>query len=153
MKLQNNNLDEMQEKKLLEIEHKGCWIAFWGLLVAILVQMLIFDEGVIRSVAGEWIVLFCLSLYMSISSMKSGIWDRRLKPNIKYNAVISLAAGLVCALVFSISSYTKYHVLMGSIATGVIMFIIIFAITFFTLSLSVKMYHKKIRKMETDCEE
>ncbi|KAF5081144.1 DUF6773 family protein [Anaerotignum sp.] len=153
MKLQNNNLDEMQEKKLLQIEHTGCWLAFWGLLVAILVQILIFDEDVIRSVAGEWIILFCLSLYMSISSMKSGIWDRRLKPTLKYNTNISLISGLVCALIFSISSYIKYHVLMGSIATGIFMFIFIFAVTFFTLSLSVKMYHKRIRKMETDCED
>lgn len=153
MKLQNNNLDEMQEKKLLEIEHKGCWLAFWGLLIAILVQILIFNEDVIRSVAGEWIILFCLSLYMSIGSMKNGIWDRRLKPTGKYNAVLSLVSGLVCALIFSISSYLKYNALMGSIATGVFMFIFIFAITFLTLSISVKMYHKKISKMETNCED
>ena len=28
-----SNLDERQELKLLKIEHNGCWIAFWGLLI------------------------------------------------------------------------------------------------------------------------
>ena len=34
-----NNLDERQELKLLKIEHNGCWFAFWGLLIAIAIQL------------------------------------------------------------------------------------------------------------------
>ena len=33
-----SNLDERQELKLLKIEHNGCWIAFWGLLIVMLIQ-------------------------------------------------------------------------------------------------------------------
>lgn len=153
MKLQKNNLDEMQEQKLLKIEHNGCWLAFWGLLAAIIIQTILFDENVITSIAGEWILLFCLSLYLSISGLKNGIWDRRLKPNGKTNAILSLISGLVCAMIFSITTYLKYGSLVGSAATGIFMFIFIFALTFVTLCLSVKVYHKKVSKMETDCED
>ena len=31
-KKMKNKLDEMQELKMLKIEHNGCWFAFWGLL-------------------------------------------------------------------------------------------------------------------------
>ncbi len=32
-KLRRNRLDERQEQKMLQIEHNGCWIAFWGTAV------------------------------------------------------------------------------------------------------------------------
>ena len=38
MKKTKSNLDELQELKLLKIEHNGCWLAFWGLLAVILTQ-------------------------------------------------------------------------------------------------------------------
>ena len=39
MKKRNkSNLDERQEQRLLRIERNGCWLAFWGLLVAMGVQ-------------------------------------------------------------------------------------------------------------------
>ena len=31
MKKTKSNLDELQELKLLKIEHNGCWLAFWGI--------------------------------------------------------------------------------------------------------------------------
>lgn len=37
--MKKNNLDEMQEQELLKIEHNGCWLAFWGLLAVMAVQM------------------------------------------------------------------------------------------------------------------
>ena len=36
-----NNLDEMQEQKLLHIEHNGCWLAFWALLAAMTAESLL----------------------------------------------------------------------------------------------------------------
>ena len=41
MKKTKSNLDELQELKLLKIEHNGCWLAFWGLLAVILTQIAI----------------------------------------------------------------------------------------------------------------
>ncbi len=32
--MKKNNLDERQEQTLLRIEHNGCWLSFWGLMIA-----------------------------------------------------------------------------------------------------------------------
>ena len=37
-----NNLDEMQEQKLLHIESKGYWLAFWGLGVSLIIQLIFY---------------------------------------------------------------------------------------------------------------
>ena len=41
MKNLKNNLDEMQEAKLLQIEHNGFWLAFWGLLATLVWRFVI----------------------------------------------------------------------------------------------------------------
>ena len=40
-----SNLDEMQEQKLLRIEHNGFWIGFWGLVLAMAVQIALADPA------------------------------------------------------------------------------------------------------------
>ena len=153
MKKQNSNLDEMQEQRLLKIEHNGCWFAFWALLVAMIVQTIAYDDSMMRSVAGEWIVFMCLAVYLSFGCLKNGIWDRKFKANGKTNVILSLVSSLVCASIFSVSSYIKYDSLMGSVATGVIMFTSVFLLTLIALTVTMKMYQKKITKLETECEE
>ena len=44
MRRKKSNLDEMQEQELLKVEHNGCWIAFWGLLAAIIIQSILFGS-------------------------------------------------------------------------------------------------------------
>ena len=61
-----SNLDERQELKLLKIEHNGCWIAFWGLLIAMAIQMIVGNDS-IKNLAGEWVVFMSLALYLSIA--------------------------------------------------------------------------------------
>ena len=53
MKRRKSNLDEQQERKLLEIESRGCWMAFWGLVIALFVEALVIRD--VRAIAGEWI--------------------------------------------------------------------------------------------------
>ena len=45
--MKKSNLDEMQEQKLLKIEHNGFWFAFFGLFAAIMIQLAL---GVLISV-------------------------------------------------------------------------------------------------------
>ena len=94
MKEKKNKLDERQEQALLKIEHNGCWLAFWGLLIAIFVQVIIYGYD-FKQIAGEWIVFMVLCLYISTSCMKQGIWDRRLEPNPKTNLLLSAGAAVV----------------------------------------------------------
>ena len=50
-----NNLDEMQEQKLLHIESKGYWLAFWGLGVSLIIQ-LIFSGLIVLSFLLKYLV-------------------------------------------------------------------------------------------------
>ena len=117
MKKEKNNLDERQELKLLKIEHNGCWFAFWGLLAAMLIQMFL-GNGSPKNLAGEWIVFMCLAIYLSAACMKNGIWDRKLKPNFKTNAIASVIAGTALGVIWFVISYQNYHNFIGSIMTG-----------------------------------
>ena len=93
-----NNLDERQEQILLKIEHIGCWLAFWGLLAAILIQEVLYP-GELRAIAGEWIVFMVLCIYILAGCLKNGIWDRRLKPNFRTNLLASFVAAVVVGLI------------------------------------------------------
>ena len=121
MKKTKSNLDELQELKLLKIEHNGCWLAFWGLLAVILTQIAIGNDSK-QDLSGEWIVFMCLALYLTVGCIRNGIWDRKLKPNFKNNIMASSIAAVVMGILWFIISYRNYHKLAGSIATGVIMF-------------------------------
>ena len=101
--MKKNKLDEMQEQKLLKIEHNGMWIAFWGLLAAILFQT-IFEKG---NFTGEWIVFMVMSLYTLFACIKNGIWDRRLEPNLKTNLLISIIPSAIVGILIGVSSYLK----------------------------------------------
>lgn len=155
MNKEKNNLDELQEQKLLKIEHNGVWFAFWGLLAAILVQtvMGIGRENLFGDIAGEWIVFMCLAIYLVVSCMKNGIWDRRLQPTITTNIVISVITGAVCAIVFFLATYLRYSKLAGSIATGVLMFVMFFTLAFIALTVSAVIYKKRVKKLDAEIEE
>lgn len=149
MNKRKNKLDEMQEQKLLKIERNGMWFAFWGLFATILIQSLINKEA---NIIGELIVFMCLSIYIVFACLKNGIWDRKLEPNIKTNIIVSSISGILCGLTFFISSYLKYEKLLGSIATGIIMLVQVFALAFVTLTIFSAIYKKRIKKIEENCE-
>ena len=152
MKRLKNNLDEMQEQKLLKIEHNGMWFAFWGLLIAIIVQLFIGERDTFRNIAGEWIVFMCLCIYIFIDCMRNNIWDRKLKPNLKTNFILSTIGGLVTGLIFFVKSFIQYEKFLGSIATGLILFIFTFALTMIILSISSLLYKKRVQKAEESTE-
>lgn len=147
MKKMKNNLDELQELKLLKIEHNGCWLAFWGLLSVILIQIAIGNDSK-QNLFGEWIVFMCLALYLAIGCIRNGIWDRKLKPTFKNNIIVSSIAAVVMGIFWFFISYRNYHKLVGSIATGIIMFFSIEILCFLALTLSSKIYQKRIQKLE-----
>lgn len=147
MKKRKNNLDERQELELLRIEHNGCWLAFWGLLIVMLVQLLAGNDSA-QNLVGEWIVFMCLALYLTIACIKNGIWDRKLKPNWKTNVIASMIAAVVTGVIWFVISYKNYHKLVGSIATGVIIFLCIGVLCFFALTISSKVYKNRLQKLE-----
>jgi cation transport ATPase len=148
-------LDEMQEQKLLRIERNGAWLAFWGLLATIVVQtvMEIGQENLFQKIAGEWVVFLCLGVYLGVSCIKNGIWDRYLQPNLKTNVVVSLIAGAVSGIISLFTTYFRYENLAGSIATGAIVCSFVFILALTALSLSAYLYKKRVAGLESETEE
>ncbi len=79
----DNLLDEMQEQKLLKIEHNMAWLAFYGLIAVILGQLVILGAQGARQLLGELLVFFCLCIYLIVDCVRNGIWDRKLRPEDK----------------------------------------------------------------------
>ncbi len=152
MKKNKSNLDEMQEMKLLKIEHNACWLAFWGLVAALVIQSVIY-EGDFRMVAGETFVIFSVSMYLSTATIKNGIWDRKLKPKVGTNLLISAVMGAVVGMIWFLISYRNYHKLMGSVALFVLMFVVIFFLCFVVLSITAGMYQKQKDLMDRQAEQ
>lgn len=121
MKNKKSNLDERQEQELLKIEHNGCWLAFWGLLIAMAVQMVIYgyDVNGMKAMIGEWVVFMILTLYIAIGCLKHNIWDRRFAADTKTNVITSILAGLGMGILNIVSMVREYpDAIVRSIATG-----------------------------------
>lgn len=151
MKKHKNNLDEMQEQKLLKIEHTGFWLAFWGLLGSMYLQIAMGNGG-IACIGGEAVILVVISVYLLMGCLRNGIWDRKLKPNFKTNFLISLGTGLALGGFWGVMSYHRYHALAGSLATFAIMFLFASVATLTILSLVMAAYQRKRRQLD-DLEE
>ena len=92
-----NNLDEMQDQKLLKIEEYGFWIMFWALAIAIVVQLLI--GRALTEVIGEIAVLLVGSIYIAATSLKNGLWTRTSTPSMKGNAAASILPAVLIAAI------------------------------------------------------
>ena len=145
--MKKSNLDEMQEQALLKIEHNGCWLAFWGLLAVMAVQMVMRVPG--RQMLGEWIVFMVLALYLVIACLRKGIWDRHLKANRKTNLIVSLLAAVATGILVTLSnpylSELLDYVLVAGISGG-----FTFVLCFIALSLSMKLYKKRREKLDQE---
>ena len=150
MKMKNNKLDEMQEQELLKIEHNGCWIGFWGLLAAMLVQSLAFGNTDFRTLAGEWIVFIVLAVYLGIACARRGIWDRRIPMSTKANIIVSAIAAAALGLISAVMILRKYNWPAGTAAAALITAGITFILCFAVLTIVMKKTAKRIQKLEEE---
>lgn len=130
-----SNLDERQELKLLKIEHNGCWIAFWGLLIVMAIQMIVGNDS-IKNLAGEWAVFMSLAFYLWVACIRNGIWDRRLKPNFKTNVIVSSIAAVLTGIIW--------------FSVGIIMFVQVEILCLLALMIFSKIYKRRVQKLEED---
>lgn len=150
MKWNKSNLDERQEQKMLQIEHRGCWFAFWALLASMLIQQAFFGIGEWKSIAGEWCVFMALALYLAVSFLKNGIWDRYLKANPKTNLLVSLASAVIFGVIFSVINYLNFQSWEAALATFALLTITLFVTIFGALSLSTAIYRKRLQTLESE---
>ena len=149
-KMKRNNLDEMQEQELLKIEHNGCWLAFWGLLAALIIQGIVYGTLDFRTFAGEWIVFMALSLYLAIACIRKGIWDRHIPMTTKANLSCSGFAAFVVGVFNAIVIYRRCQKPVGTAAAALFIAGITFGLCFMMLEIMMKQARKKIAKMEEE---
>lgn len=134
----NNRLDEMQEQTLLQIESRGFWLTWTGLLIAIAVQMLL---GLpFKALVGEWIVFMLSCVYVVVCCLRCGIWDRHLVPNAKAHLLMSAAGGIAVTLLNGFS----FGLWFGAAVAGVLTFLLCYA----ALTLSAALYQKRRRALD-----
>ncbi len=151
MRMRKNNLDEMQEQKLLKLESNGYWFAFWGLLLSMVVQCLIAGEDLeLKTLAGEWIVFMAMALYIAVTCIKNGIWDRYLKPDKRDNLLSGGTAGLAVGIFTFAVSFRNYGHIAAAAVIGVFAAVATFIITFGVLMACAKIYKKKQQHMEEE---
>ncbi len=150
MEKNKNILDERQEQTLLRIEHRGCWLAFWGLLAVMIVQSIFLDSD-FRNLAGECIVFMALALYIAVGCIRQGIWDRRLKPDTPSNLIVSLVAALASGVLNFISIARRFPGrTAGAAAAGFVYAAIAFTICFAVLQFTADRFRKRQAKLEEE---
>ena len=150
MKNKKNNLDERQEQIMLQIEHTGCWIAYWGLLISILVQEIAY-RGDFHYVVGEWIVFMILCVYVLSGCIRNGLWDRHIKPTMKNNVIASLiAAGAIFLFTFIMIIRNFPDKPVGAVAAGLISAAVVFVLCLIALSAAKRTTEKKQEELEKE---
>ena len=143
-----NNLDEMQEQKLLKLESRGFWLLWWGLLAAMAVQLLVYGVEARRHLLGEWAVFMLASVYMVAACIKQGLWDRKLKPNFRTNLLLSLLAGVVAGGLMGVYSYRSFGAAEAAWWTVALVGGCTFVLCLLALSLSAAAYKKRRQKLD-----
>lgn len=156
MDKKSNQLDEMQELKLLKIEGNGLWLVFYGLLIVIFLQIILGMGRIdmLRNIAGELVVFLCLCIYLVARCIRNGIWDRRLKPNLKTNLIVSLIGSLFSGTVIFIGNwFVVYNKLWTAFLSGFGTFLCTFVLSFAAVSITARICKKRAATLEEDSEE
>lgn len=110
MMQKRSNLDEQQERKLLEIESRGFWLAFWGMIAVLLVQIVFVKDWI--AIASTWVLLMALAIYLVMVSAKAGIWNRKLDMSNRTYLISSfISAIFMGTFTFGFGFYRDYDVM------------------------------------------
>lgn len=91
-------VDERQEMDLLKVEHYSFWLMYYLLLIEIVIQGIILDEG--DKIIGEWIVFMIVSVFALAGWIRKGVWSYQAKkvPGVKsylrYSLLTAVLGGL-----------------------------------------------------------
>lgn len=148
-KKKSNNLDERQEKKLLQIEGGCFWGLYWMLAASMMIQMVMGCTK--KELAGEFVCFMIISAILTIACLREGIWDRHLKADLSTNLKVSgIAAAVVAvfqATLWFSDSYEHYGI--GQLIVVIVLpAVLTFTATLILLSLCMVLYRKRVQKME-----
>ena len=125
------------------------WLALVLLLAALIIESLLGFTP--REMAAEWFIFMLGCAYSVLSDLRAGIWDRRLKPNTKTNAVVSVAGG-VAVLVWGLIKFAEFGTGIA-VLQAVIMGVCTWVLCFALLQLSMKAYKKRHAELENPKED
>ena len=145
-KNRTNNLDEMQDQKLLKMEEYGFWIMFWALTIAIVVQLII--GSTLKEVVGEIAVLLIGSIYIAATSLKNGLWTRTSIPSMKGNAITSIVPAVLLAAIHIIKMIRSESFNTSNVLFTVAIMVAVYVACFAVLEAFRAMYKK--RRAELD---
>ena len=145
-KNRTNNLDEMQDQKLLKMEEYGFWIMFWALAIAIVVQLII--DSTLKEVVGEIAVLLIGSIYIAATSLKNGLWTRTSIPSMKGNAITSIVPAVLLAAIHIIKMIRSESFNTSNVLFTVAIMVAVYVACFAVLEAFRAMYKK--RRAELD---
>lgn len=148
-----NNLDEMQELKLLKIESKGFWIGFIGLFLAIMAQIFLFGQEYAGNTRGEFVIFLCMGIWLVGGCLRNGIWDRHLKASPAVNIGLSILAAFVTALFNAVVSYRNYQSMSGAFAVFIVYFLMTGTLLSVTLCTCTALYHRRRKRLEEENED
>lgn len=148
-----NNLDEMQEQKLLHIEKWGFWMLFWLIALDLCAKCILGMRN--WETVSEMICFVIAGLFVVVMCVKNGIWDRHIKANRKANLRLSIVAGF---LVTAINSPLYFQNAggrwtWGILAAAVVSALCTFTLTFILLSVFTAAYKKRLHHMEDEGDE
>ena len=129
------SLTQAQEKDFLKIQATGCKIAFLGLFAVMIVQMLL-DNHSWKSLIGEALVFLALSVFIIMSCLKKGIWNKNAKPNLKTNVVISFIVSSIVGLLFLFTGLKYSMDKYTAMTNAAVIFLICLASTVIGLSIA-----------------
>lgn len=147
MKMKQNILDEMQERKLTKIEGTGFWLVFWGLLTAIIIQVLIHPD--LKQIAGELAIFFAMSIYLVILCLKNGLWSKTPAPTTMGNLISSVLAALALGAVMVLRSLISNKGFSSGFAGTLLLFAaVVFGGCFATLEVMRAVYQRRRRRLD-----
>ena len=136
-----NNLDELQEQKLLKIESRGFWIAFWGALAVMAVNGILVQEP--AAIISSWILFMTLAIYVGGACIRAGIWDRKLDMSNRTCLFLSAVAGVSTGVFGSLFNYLQSGKAAGSLVGGTVLMVITSCLCYAALKLAAKAVRKR----------
>ena len=144
-------LDDMQDQKMLKMEEYGYWILFWGLALAVVIQLLL--GGTIRQVAGELVVLLLGSVFVLANSLKNGLWTRNAVPTRKRNAVTSVIPAVIIGVLNGIKLIQRKNISTNDILIAVAFTVGTYIVCFVVLEVLRILYEKRRSRLDDVGEE
>jgi len=124
MKIFRKIVDERQELELLKIGNSSFTVMLISLITVMIVQMFIFNFE-FKYLAGYFIVLIIVTIWVVACSIKRGAWEYYTKPGMKSYILYSLSFGIGFSILFTVLLYFIREI---SLPHAFRFFVIIFAV-------------------------